>query len=387
MLRVECLEDPDQLFGYLDDWADLHERSPLAEPFNSPEWITSWLEAFWKDRPTAFFFIWNDRQLVGLVPMLEDESGDLWCPHSLVNPVNSQGPRASVLLEGEATEPVVESVLGELERLGRRTRVALKNLPVGSPIIPSLSRGADAHGMGWACREETSSLIVDLEGDWETYLAGRTKHVRSEIRRKRKRFSEAGRAALRIASDVESVKASLQQIKEVERESWKEKEGSSITAGGDVEGFFEVLTVRLAAKGSVRIYVLDLDDRPVAHAVCAVARQDVYALKTSYGTDWAHLSPGAVLMGHVIEDAFKQRFRALDFMGAPEAWKQQLATRSRGYVSVCLSPKWSPRCGLCRTMESTVKPLARRKAPGLLRGKRWMQKALMWPAKDRRMTL
>ena len=43
--------------------------------FDSYEWVTTWLESFWKDRPIAFLFVRDGRSLAGVLPLLSDSDG------------------------------------------------------------------------------------------------------------------------------------------------------------------------------------------------------------------------------------------------------------------------------------------------------------------------
>jgi len=380
VLRVEQVECVERLEDYREAWQGLQQRASGGDPFTSYEWLTAWLHAFWEGKSLAFLFVWRQERLVGLVPLVWDAEGDLWCPGSFVLPVNLQTTREDILCEGDPVE-VMEAALAHLRSSGRPVRLALKHVRTDGVALQSLPRVLTDQGMATVVQVEPDSPIVGLEGDWESYLRARSRRCRSEMRRKRKAAERSGQVGWRVVSDPEGVAGAVGAVLEIERHSWKEGAGTSLTREAGVDRFFAELATLCARTGSLRVYLLELDAQPIAYAFCILHGDELYALKTSYRSDFGQLSPGVVLFGYVLQDAFAQGYALVDLLGETSRWKREIATTCREHRSVCVFSSHLPRCQLCRLVEHRVRPFVRGNAPRLLESK---QRLSNWLAARRR---
>ena len=367
-LRVQTVRCPQELKRYRSDWTALHRRCSGADLFNSFEWVTSWLESFWQDRPISFRLIWDGGRLVGMLPLVVDRTGDLWCRGGLVTPVNPHTTRCDILVEAPG-RAVWDAVLRQLRASGekRGTPLVLKRLPTDSPILNGLREAASALGHWVHVEEEPPSPTVRTSADWDTFLRDLPKHTRGEIRRKRRRLERAGRFEVRVLARADDVEDALSAVLDVEAPSWKEHAGTSLLSEEGADRFYPTLMRRCGAAGTLRAYLLYLDDVPLAHVLCSVERGALYALKTSYRQDAADLSPGSVLMGWVLEDAARRGEPLVDLLGTECDWKRKLANGHRHTCSVCIFDGRSLRCRICRVMEERVKPSLRRHTPNLVK--------------------
>lgn len=360
-LRVEEVTAAGELGCHQKEWEDLAERAPQAELFETHPWITAWLETYWKDRPLAFLFVRSGEELVGLAPLLDDHEGLVGCPHSLVTPVNRHARRCSLLT---AADPgaVVEAILGHVERTRRRSRVRLRCCDAASPVLEAWG-GRRPRAL---VRPEDATPIIRLEGDWETYLASRPRHLRHELARKRKRLEREFDAKWVSVADPGEADRAMTEVLRIERNSWKEREGTSIGSEPDAAAFYSRVTRNCAAQGWLRVELLYLNGEPVAHILGAVLRGVYYALKTSYDEAYSTWSPGIVLFEYAIRRAFEEGLATFDFLGDESRWKSELANDVRDHVDACAFADSALRCRWDRVRTTRVKPFLEERAPAVL---------------------
>ncbi len=378
MLRVEEINDIDLLADYREAWESLLSRSSNRDLFGSYEWLISWLNAFWRGKPIAFLFVWRAERLVGLIPLIQDIAGELWCPKTLTLPVNPQTRREDIVCEGEPDE-IIDAALGYLRQRGQPVKVGLKRVLEDAATLRVVPEVAAHHHMLTTTKPDTEAPILEFEKDWQSYLSSRSRHFRSELRRKRKAMIQAGRAEWRVVSVPEEVDAAMDEVFSIERDSWKEGEHTSLTTESGLETFFRDLALRCARSGWLRIYLLQLDSRSIAHVFGVIFDGQLYALKTSYRQGYRQLSPGAVLFGHIVEDGFTQGYRLLDFLGDSARWKNEMATGARQHASMCIFSSRLPKCRFCRLLEHTVKPTVKEKASFATPLARWASRWLPAP--------
>jgi CelD/BcsL family acetyltransferase involved in cellulose biosynthesis len=158
----------------------------------------------------------------------------------------------------------------------------------------------------------------------------------------------------------------MTDVLRVERTSWKERQGTSIGAEPDAAGFYTRLARACSQRGTLRIEILTLDGRPVAHILGVSLAGVYYALKTSYDEAYQAWSPGVVLFEYVIERCFDEGLDTFDFLGRSSRWKETLANDTRSHADACRARPDALRCRWCVLSRKTIKPAVERHAPALI---------------------
>jgi CelD/BcsL family acetyltransferase involved in cellulose biosynthesis len=358
--RIEEVGTAPGLSRFQAAWEVLAECAPRGELFESPLWLTAWLDAYWRDRPLAFLFVFLDERLVGMAPLLNDREGILGCPDCLVTPVNPHARRCSLLAEGDPA-PVVAAVMDHLESTRRGARLRLRCCDAAAPVVAAL---AERNHLA-LIRQKEATPIIRLDGGWEAYLASRPRHLRHELARKRKRLETERNAKWVEVGDPAEVEAAMGEVLRIERNSWKHAEGTSLASEPGAAGFYAALARRAALRGQLRLELLYLDGEPAAHILGIVFRGTYYALKTSYDEACRRLSPGVVLFQHAIRRAFEEGLRTFDFLGADARWKTELANAERAHVDACAFSPSAWRCRWDRVRVERIKPLLEEHAPAV----------------------
>jgi len=360
-LRVEEVAATGDLGRYRADWDALAERAPGAELFETRPWVTAWLATYWADRPLAFLFVYSGDTLIGLAPLLDDRLGEIGCPRSLVTPVNPHARRCGLLADGDP-ETVVAVLLSHLEGTRRGARIRLRCCDAASAAVAAIGGQAPRS----LVRRKDSTPIIRLEGGWDAYLASRPRHLRHELTRKRKRLDLEWDAKWIGVADAAGVERAMTDVLRIERNSWKDREGTSLVSEPSAAAFYNRVARSCAPRGWWRVELLYLDGQPVAHLLAAVYRGTYYALKTSYDEAYRAWSPGIVLFQHVIHSAFEEGLATFDFLGEEARWKDELANDFRHHVDACAftGPAW--RCRWDRVRSTRIKPFLEERAPAVL---------------------
>ena len=219
-------------------------------------------------------------------------------------------------------------------------------------------------------RPSRHSTIVRLEGSWESYLESRPKRVRREWRRKRNRLDRAGPVELVTVTAPSDVPGAMAEVLEIERRSWKEREGTSLTTEPGCDAFYGQLARRCAERGWLRLHLLRVDGRPAAHVLAVSYGREYLALKTSYDHEFAELSPGVLIMLQVLEGAFGEEREVFDLLGRESRWKGEMATGGRPHVDLSLFSPVLMDSRVSALLETRLKPFARRRLPWLFQARR-----------------
>ncbi len=365
--RVEEVSDLRQLVVHEQAWRELVSRSDHATIFDTYEWITAWLEAFWQGRAIRFLFFWEHDTLVGVAPLLVDESGEVWCASSVVTPVNRHGYRTSVICAGDPTA-VLGSLLKHVKSQRGFARLAFPNSLASVPVATPLPALAERHGLSSLVFLGTPSPILRVSGDWESFLRSKSSHLERETRRKVKRFHSAGRTEIAVVTKPQDCERAMRDIVEIEKNSWKDEANVSLNREPRLTRLHSNFAFAAASSGLLRLYVLYLDGKPLAYIFGVVFRNEYYAFKTAYDSSYRTLSPGIVLFDRMFRDAFDQRLDVVDLgPGSDMRWKSEFANDVRDHVNVCVFNPQSVRCQCCSLYQRWLRPFIKATWPGLSR--------------------
>jgi CelD/BcsL family acetyltransferase involved in cellulose biosynthesis len=157
----------------------------------------------------------------------------------------------------------------------------------------------------------------------------------------------------------------MRDLLRLHRLRWQ-AEGGSYGIPPGAEAFHLAVAPLLAARGWLRLYRLFVGE---AGAVAAVYGLELgrrfYYYQSGYNPAWSARSPGLVLVGRTVEDAYARGLVDYDFLRGEEAYKLDWAADRRETCAVRLRAP-SLRAGTDRAAEQAyrvTRDLARRLAP------------------------
>jgi CelD/BcsL family acetyltransferase involved in cellulose biosynthesis len=363
MLRVEEVQRANELHRYRRDWEELVARSESGSFFLTYEALTTWLDCFWKDRAISFLFVRSGESLVGLALLLLDGENGHWCSGAMVFPTNARPGRAN-LLHANDPEPILEAVISHLHSTRRRVRLALREVEGHTALVAAFPKVAARHRLSFMKLQASSSPFVLIDTDWESYLGARPKRVRNELKRKRRRIERAGQVDWVIRTGREPLEETIELLSRIESRSWQGRDRDVFAADHPEARAIRELARACAARGWLRVHMLFFDSAPVAYIYGILHRGEYHAIRTAYDIEYRDLSPGQVIFGFALEEAFSKGLKAFDFLGVETRWKNEFATDSREHVNICAFPRSSGKCQCCRAYQQHAKPLLK-SVPGL----------------------
>ncbi len=304
----------------LPEWATLLHRDPERHIFATPEWNRAWWEEFPANKELLILSLVRAATPAAIVPLYrKNEPGkrtlrflggiDLT---DYLGPICSPGDRHAVAV-------ALVDWLGQTEE--EWDTFDAHNLPVPLRFADYLVDEADRAGFDWTIEQEDVTGILRLPRDWDAYLAGLRSKQRHELRRKRRRLErEAPGAAFRSATS-ETLESDLKIFFELHRGA-KGHKGHFMKP--EIATFFVRLAEVLMPLERLRLDFLELSGRPVAASFGFRYEQTLYLYNSAYEPESARLSPGLLLVAHLVEEAIEQGLERFDFLRGPERYKYEL---------------------------------------------------------------
>ncbi len=294
-------------------WQGLLAASRFPSPFMSWAWQTAWFRAFGAAGALSLLRVRDGAgDLAGLLPLVVEPDGCL----RIVGGVDVSD-YLDVIARASAEDEVWAALLQS--RSASPQTWDLRGIRATSPTAALLPALAPAYGLIVTRELDERCPIIDLPATWGDYLAGLGSKQRHELRRKMRRLEREMPGAAAVAhATPDDVASRLGEFLVLHRAS---RAGKARFMNQRMEGFFRTVIVALAARGAARLWTLGADGRAVAAFICLEWAGTVGLYNSGFDTGMAALSPGIVLLAHVIRDAIERGSARFDFLRGEEPYK------------------------------------------------------------------
>src|SRR5207244_4264476 len=195
-------------------------------------------------------------------------------------------------------------------RAAERVVWDLHAVPGRSPTVTLLPQLAAACGLSASVTVEERCPVLILPSSWDAYLASLSGKHRHELARKMRRLErEAPEARATCASHPADVENRLGDFFDLHRRS---RVGKARFMDARMEAFFQRVTTALVEHGGARLWFLDTASGPIASFITLEWDDTVGLYNSGFHPDRATLSPGVVLLGHLIRDAIGRGQRGVE---------------------------------------------------------------------------
>jgi CelD/BcsL family acetyltransferase involved in cellulose biosynthesis len=189
----------------------------------------------------------------------------------------------------------------------------MDNVPIGSPTELALVALGNRDGRLINVSAGESSPYIRIEASWDDYLKSQSKKFRANLTRCARRVTGMGDAKMVWFGASGDADRLLQDIIQVEKRSWKENTGTSISSRPSELDYYKELLPALAQNGTLLANVLYIDNTPAAYSLCCNNDGWIGQLKTSFDRSLA--DAGAYTIAESVRRAFDLQAHEYDFLG------------------------------------------------------------------------
>jgi CelD/BcsL family acetyltransferase involved in cellulose biosynthesis len=323
MMNFQHITSPEDFDSLAAEWNALLKESISDVPFLRHEYLQAWWQTRgggeWPQAELALIIARQDGQLKGIAPLFFTQNLD---------------DRPALLLLGSIeisdyldlivrTDDIPEFLSGLLDFLASDSVPAWEvldwyNLPEDSSTLPVLEAEARKRGLTYSQEKFRPALSVQLPGDFEQYLAGIDKKQRHEIRRKMRRADEY-ELPVRwyIVEDETTLDAEIDDFLEL------------MANDPEKDAFLtDVMYTQMRAsvhaafqEGWLQLAFLAVDGKKACGYLNFDYNNRIWVYNSGLNFDYSEISPGWVLLGHLLQWANEHGRSEFDFMRGDEAYK------------------------------------------------------------------
>jgi CelD/BcsL family acetyltransferase involved in cellulose biosynthesis len=300
-----------ELDAVRDEWSQLAQET--GSIFSTWEWASVWLR----------------RRRAGhelLLRAIRDPEGSL---RALV-PLYLWSTRPFRIARFVGHGPADE--LGPVWRAGEREAAARATWEIAererldlvlAELLPSGEEWRHALGCGALARE--ASPTASLEGGWDAYISRRSANFRQQLRQRERRLGDRYDVRFRLATEADRLESDIDLLFDLHARRW-----SRSSPFVRWESFHREFARIASERGWLRLWVLELDERPVAawYGFRFAGVESYYQA----GRDPAASedSVGFILLAHTIREAAGDGMREYHFLRGDEPFKARFADGDRG---------------------------------------------------------
>lgn len=210
------------------------------------------------------------------------------------------------------------------------------NLPDASSTLPVLR--AEMTRRGWAYEEEIyrPTPYIPLPGDFEAYLASIDKKQRHEIRRKMRRAEESGQnVRWYIVKDEATLDAEAEACCHLMAQDPAKQAFLTQTMRSQMKAM-----IHAAFKaGYLQLAFMEVDGQKAAGYLNFDYGGRIWVYNSGLDQRFRELSPGWVLLGHLLQWANEHGRREFDFMRGDEEYKYRFGAVNRYVMRARFGPQ------------------------------------------------
>src|SRR5262249_11000227 len=201
--------------------------------------------------------------------------------------------------------------------------INLRPLDNTSVVYEALVRAFRTEGMPVQTYFCFGNWYLDVAGrSYEEYFESRPSILRKKVPYKYRKLQRTYRVRLEICTGEDGLEQALDDYEKIYNASWREGESHP--------EFIRGLVRTAAVNGWLRLGLLYLDDRAVAAQLWIVHAGIASMYKICYDEAFAQLSPGTLLMDHVMPHVIDvDKVHEVDFLSGDDAYKQNWMTHRR----------------------------------------------------------
>ena len=323
-MRVDLTDDPTAFRAR--DWSALVAADPAGTFFHSPSYLKVWWEEFGAGSLMLAFII------DGNVPVAA-------CAFEIVDGLltflggfdvtDYMGP---VGLAG-AAEQASKELVDALTRMDSWDRADLRGLPLDSPWCAALESAAGAHGLRVSRGEDGVAPVIVLPGSYQAYLARLPAKLRHEIRRKQRRLTQEAGPYRIVLSSARSLPSDLDRFMELHRSSPGPK-GRFMAPGMEI--FFRRLGESFLPTRVFHLAFMEISGRQAAGAIGFAFGNTFSLYNSTFDREFAHLSPGIVLVTEMIRGAIGGGLDTFDMLKGDLEYKYRFGASPRPVARLVL---------------------------------------------------
>jgi CelD/BcsL family acetyltransferase involved in cellulose biosynthesis len=360
-LDVDQITSESEFLGLEEAWNDVARASYPHSLFLRHEWFAaawSWRRC---DAQLHLLLAHRNGRIVGILPLIRRVERPFGVVrYELLTVPDSQ--LADLVCASENVEAVARAFAAALASDGTWDLLLLDLLQPDGPCATSFIGELRRQQLSATARDCGRNFFIDLSADWSDYYESRSRSLKKAMNLAANRMHAAGEVRIQCIGaetrDHAVLAAALETTVDISARSWKRDTGNSLDQPGP-QAFIRSISQSAIKQGWLSIWLLYLDEKPLAMEYDLTFDGNVHALRADFDADCNKISPGAHLFHAQIERLFSRGLNRY-YMGLGEnAYKLRWTNEAESLQAV-IAYNRTPKGHFERLRTEVLKPALRK---------------------------
>jgi len=332
-MQIETITKFEDFLSLETIWNNLVEESENDTVFLRHEWFKCWWLGFGKNKQLFVLLVKDEGRIIGIAPLMIERTHYRGFPVRKIGFIkDDNAPHADFILT-KKKEECLEVMFNYLkENEDKWDIIDLRNVPEDAFSCAFLPKILDRNKLLSGIREGLHSPFISINSDWHTYYSTRTRRFRKALKNKTNRIRKIGEPVIQKFENTGNPGTILTDIMEISRNSWKGKYRKDIAKTEGNKGFFEKLSKEAGEKGWLNIWLLSINDKPIAYEYHLKYKDRVSALRGDFDETFRDYSPGSILDAHIVRHTFEGNLKEYDLGGSDDFYKRNWTSSTRRHT-------------------------------------------------------
>jgi CelD/BcsL family acetyltransferase involved in cellulose biosynthesis len=361
---MRLVSSPAEFTALRDAWNMAAASSLGAAAFFSHEWF----DAAWQWRQhTARLHVlcfFSGQRLAAILPLVISEARVSGLPvRELAFLAVPDTQMCDMIVAEQDRASATAAFASELaRRRGEWDVMRLHYLRPGSIAASALRAALESRGFVTRMATVPGNPFVALDSSWEAYYATRSRRLKKSNNLASNRLHKAGEIRIDWLAPDAAEKSGFGNFVEraiaISGRSWKIRTGNSLDNPGP-QAFIRRLSESAERRAWLSIWILSLNERPLAMEYQLIADHTVYALRSDFDAEFDAVSPGTHLSGYLLKQLFGRGLRRYYMGPGNNAYKFRWTDDVEPVEELTVYGRSLAARGMA-AWETTLKPVARR---------------------------
>ncbi|HRH94806.1 MAG TPA: GNAT family N-acetyltransferase [Prosthecobacter sp.] len=365
VLTLDVVRDEAGFRALQPFWDPLVEQTSTRSPFLRWDWLSLWWEECRGDAKLAIAVL-RDAEGVpqAIAPLMLAHEQDPARRHLVTLGFlggfgDAHGERLDLIVPAGQEDDLTPRLCRVFRLLRPECdNVRFNHLPEESPNAPHLFAALEESFINAGVLNRHACHFIRLPASYEDYEVRHTSHWRSQLRRRRKAFTDQHAGLATLAGDRVSFAEAMDELRLLHAMQWP-SEVSSFTTPPSWR-FHQRLAARWLPEQRAVLPLLEAGGQVIAAMYGFVERDEFFQFQMGWSPTFARISPGKLVMRWCIDSSIRRGLRVHDMLPSDYEYKRQWCDSLRWLLDVEAFNPTSWRAATFHTLRAVRRLFPRR---------------------------
>ena len=329
-VSVEHITSNAEFDALENDWNALFDASSTAGLFNRYNWNRLWWEYYGGNAKLHIIVVRVAGKVKAIAPMYRSTTVFLRiCKINTLRFIGTGGDTSpddlDVLCVDDMKEQVIGLIYDDLLQDGHAGCIQLNDVASDSVLAHVINSKAQQHRWYSSIYRVQKRLVDTLPASVGEFEKNLSRNARKQRKRRRQQLYAAGDAQFEFCRTPDEVNKALDELTRLHTLRHASKGSSGSFHSSTYCDFHRKVMLSALKRDRLRLLVLRLDGKTVGVEYAFLCNGVLSFFQTGFDPEYQHLSPGHLLMMHIIDHAINEGATHIDLLKGRYEYKSTYA--------------------------------------------------------------